>query len=63
VTTAATDMNNLTFANKDFVITGSSLSPGDVLDIRIAVAVNDAASVAAVIAALAATDLLCDIKG
>lgn len=61
--TGATTMNSTTFANKDFTITAASLSPGDVLDIRITIAVNDAATATAVIAALGGIDLLCDIKG
>lgn len=61
--TSATSINSLTFADKDFTITAASLNPGDVLDVRITVAVNDAASGTAVIAAIAGVDLLCDIKG
>lgn len=61
--TSATTMNSLTFANKDFTITAASLSAGDVLDVRVTIAVNDAATATAVIAAIAAADLLCDIKG
>lgn len=61
--TAAQSINSLTHAAKSFVITPTLLSPGDVLDVRIAVAVNDAATATAVIAALGGIDLLCDIKG
>lgn len=61
--TSATTMNSLTFANKTFTITAATLSPGDWLDVRIAIAVNDAATATAVIAAIAAIDLLCDVKG
>lgn len=61
--TSAQSINSLTFANKDFTITSSGLSPGDVLDVRIAIAVNDGASATAVIAAIAGIDLLADVKG
>lgn len=63
VTTSATTINNLTLADKDFAITATSLAPGDVLDLRVAVAVNDASTVTAVIAIIGAASLLCDIKG
>lgn len=61
--TAATTMNSLTFANKDFTITASGLSAGDVFDVRIAVACTDAATGTAVTPTIASIDLLCDIKG
>ncbi len=61
--TSATTMNSLVFADKTFTITPTTLAAGDVLDVRLAIAVNDAATVTAVIAALAAIDLLCDVKG
>lgn len=61
--TGAVTMNSLTFTNKDFTITASTLGPGDVLDTRIVIAVNDAASAGVVIAAIAGVDLLCDIQG
>lgn len=61
--TSATTINSLTFANKDFTITAASLNPGDVLDVRITIAVNDAATATAVIAAIGGVDLLADIKG
>lgn len=63
VTTSATTINSTTFANKDFTVTATALSPGDVLDIRMAIAVNDAATVTAVIGAAAAVWMLLDIKG
>lgn len=61
--TSATSINSLTFANKDFTITPTTLSAGDVLDVRIAVAVADTATGTAVIGAIGGIDLLCDIKG
>lgn len=63
ITTSATTMNSLTFANKDFTVTSSGIVAGDILDVRVAIAVNDGASVGAVIAAIGAFNLLCDIRG
>ncbi len=61
--TAAQSINSLTFANKDFDITATSLSAGDWLDIRLTIATVDVATVTAVIAALAAIELMVDCKG
>ena len=61
--TAATTINSLTFATKTFVITAASLAAGDVLDVRIAIISNDAATLTAVTPTIAALDLVCDIKG
>lgn len=63
VQTAATTMNSLTFAEVPFELDPSTLSPGDVLDIRISITCTDAASVGAVTPAIAELELLCDIKG
>lgn len=62
VSTAATSMNSLTFADIDFVVNASSLSPGDILDLRITVAVNDGASATAVIAGITSVRLLADVR-
>lgn len=62
VSTAATTMNSLTFADIDFTITPTSLSPGDILDVRIKTAVNDGASGTAVIAGISSVKLLCDVR-
>lgn len=62
VSTSATSINSLTFASTDFVITPTSLSPGDILDVRITIAVNDGASGTAVIAAITSAKLLCDVR-
>lgn len=62
-TTAAITINSLTFAAKAFTITPTALTAGDVLDVRITIAVNDAATVTAVTPTIAGIDLLCDIKG
>lgn len=61
--TAAQTINSLTFATKTFTITSASLAAGDVLDIRITIASNDAATGTAVTPTIAGIDLVCDIKG
>ena len=61
--TGATSINSLTFADIPFTITPSGVVAGDVLDVRIAIACNDAATGTAVTPTIAAIDLLCDIKG
>lgn len=61
--TSAASCNSLTFADKDFTITATGLSPGDVLDIRIAIAVVDSATGTAVVGAIGRAELLCDTKG
>lgn len=63
VTTSATTINSLTFAAKNFELTSSGLSAGDVLDIRCSIACTDAASGTAVIPAIAHLSLALDIKG
>lgn len=62
-TTAAQTCNSLTAADKDFVITSTGLAPGDVLDIRIALAVTDSATATAVIGTIHNVDVLLDIRG
>lgn len=61
--TAATTINSLVLANKDFTITPNTLGPGDTLDIRMSVLVNDAATLTAVIALIGSVELLLDVKG
>ena len=61
--TAATTCNSLTPADKDFTITPTTLSPGDWLDVRIAIATNDGATAGAVIGFIGRAQLLCDTKG
>lgn len=61
--TAAQSINSLTFADKDFTITATALSAGDVLDCRLVTAVNDGATATAVIACVAAIKLVCDTQG
>lgn len=61
--TAATTINSLVFAAKTFTITPAGLVAGDVFDVRIAIACDDAATVTSVTPTIAAIDLLADIKG
>jgi len=61
--TDAVSINSTSFADKDFTITASTLSPGDFFDFRIAIAVNDGATATAVIGCVAAIKLLCDTQG
>ena len=61
--TAAQSINSLTAGDKDFTISASTLSAGDQLDVRITVAVNDAATGTAVKATLGKVSLLCDVRG
>lgn len=62
VSTAAQSINSLAFANVDFALTATSLSPGDILDVRVTIAVNDGASGTAVIAAFTSAKLLADVR-
>lgn len=61
--TAATTINSVSLADKDFVITPATLSPGGVLDVRIAIAVNDSGTATVVAGLIGAATLLCDIQG
>lgn len=60
---AALDINNTTFADKDFALTSTDLVAGDILDVRVTIAITDGATGAAVIGAFVKFNLLCDIRG
>ena len=62
VITAATTINSTTFADIDFTLTDTNLSPGDILDVRITTAVNDGATGTAVIMGISWAHLLCDVR-
>jgi hypothetical protein len=62
VTTSATSMNSLTASNYDFTVTGSSLA-GKLLECRMSIACNDAATGTAVTPAVYKVSLLCDTRG
>jgi hypothetical protein len=61
--TAALTINSLTDANKDFTITAASLSPGDTLDVRVVIAITDAATGTAVIGQIGSAEFLLGVKG
>jgi hypothetical protein len=64
VTTSAATTNSLTFSDKTFTLSGGSLTPGDVLDIRVAIATNDAATVTTTLkGAITAQQALLTIRG
>lgn len=62
-TTAATTIKSLTFSDKPFNITATTLSPGDWLDIRLTINIVDSATATAVIGAILAAEMQLDIKG
>lgn len=61
VSTAATTINSLTPAAKDFQLTITTLLPGDLLICRMSIAYVDAATATAVIGAVFTVELLCDL--
>jgi hypothetical protein len=63
VTTSAQSMNSLTAASYEFTINGASVDPGDLLECRLAIACNDAATATAVTPAVYEVSLLCDTRG
>jgi len=63
VTTAATTINSLTMSDVSYSVTSGGLVSGDVLDIRITVAITDAAGLTAVLGWIGAAYLKCGIKG
>lgn len=63
VTTAAQSINSLTPADVDFVIDASGVDPGDLIDVRVSIACNDAATATAVTPVIYSVSLLCDTRG
>lgn len=63
VTTSATSINSTTEADKDFTVDSTTLLPGDLLDIRMAIACNDGATGTAVIPFVGMVALVIDVKG
>lgn len=61
-TGSAADINSLTPAYQTFSLTPTDLDPGDWLDVRITVLVNDGATATAVTGVIGSVDLLCDIR-
>lgn len=62
-TTAPQSINSLADANLDFTITAATLNPGDTLDIRMTMVVNDSGTGTAVIGQVGRVELLIDTKG
>ena len=60
---AAVSIRSLTLAETPFALTSSGLLPGDMLDIKAAIAVTDAGTGTAVIGAWAAAELYTSIQG
>ena len=63
VTTSATSMNSLSAANYDFTINATGVDPGDLIEVRLSIASNDAATATAVTPAIYSVSLLCDTRG
>ncbi len=56
------NMNSLTFADFDFTITATSLSPGDMLDVLLSVGANDDTDAGVMKGCIGAVKLLCDVR-
>jgi len=63
VTTAAQSMNSLSAANYDFTVNATGVDPGDLLEVRLSISSNDAATATAVTPAIYSIALLCDTRG
>ena len=63
ITSSATSMNSLSAANYDFTINATGVDPGQLLECRLTIASNDAATGTAVIPAVYKVSLLCDTRG
>lgn len=61
--TAAQSINSLTKANLEFILTPTSLTIGDILDIRITIAITDSATGTAVIGEVSQIQMLRDVRG
>ena len=61
--TGAQSMNSTTFSDLDFTITPTGMTAGDQLDIRIAMAINDASTGSGVVGVVGAIDRVLDIRG
>ena len=61
--TAATTCNSTSFSDKTFTITPTSLSPGDVLYIRMALIYADTGDAGVMIPTVAAVEVLASIRG
>jgi len=59
---AAKDMNSLVFADLDFALTATTLSPGDLLDVLLDVLVDDDGDAGAMYGCVGSVQLLCDVR-
>jgi len=62
-TTSAISINSLTLSNRDFTLTPTYVVAGDLLDIKLTLAITDASSGTAVIGVIGNIALLCSTKG
>lgn len=62
VTTGATSMNSTTFADCPFVVNPAGITPGTILDIRVAIIANSTTA-SSHFAAIGAVEMLLDVKG
>jgi hypothetical protein len=63
VTTAAQSMNSLSAAAYTFTVNATGVDPGDLLEVRLSISSNDAATATAVTPAIYSIALLCDTRG
>ena len=63
ITTAAQSMNSLSAASYTFTIDATGVDPGDLLEVRLSISSNDAATATAVTPAIYSIALLCDTRG
>ena len=63
VTTTAQSMNSLTAAAYTFTVNATGVDPGDLLEVRLSISSNDAATATAVTPAIYSIALLCDTRG
>jgi hypothetical protein len=63
VTTSATSMNSLTVANYEFTLSSGSIDPGDLIEVRLSIACNDAATATAVTPVVYEVALVADTRG
>ena len=61
--TGATDINSLTLADIDFTVTPTTLSPGDLLDVRLSFAGSDSGNLGVMIPTVTQVEFLLDVKG
>lgn len=63
VTTSATSINNATYADYNFTINPTGVAPGDLLDVRMTVAITDSATGSGVVAEIGEVQFRIDVRG